>query len=535
MERRFNVTGSCSPQRHYMVRLDDRLKKIKEDYIDYGSYFVINRGRQYGKTTTLKALAKYLSGDYVVFFLDFQQMSTSTFADDTTFVKGFVNRLLIALKRMTFADKEKITELLTMLKERHLDAGMEDLFECLSSICELCSRPIVLIIDEVDSAGNNQVFIDFLAQLRGYYLARDEMPVFHSVVLAGVYSIKNLKLKLRPESEHQYNSPWNIAADFDVDMSFSTSQIAGMLEEYEADYHTGMNVQEMAEEIYQYTSGYPVLVSSICKYIDEKLLGRDNFEKLDKAWTEAGIEEAVRHILTDRMPLFESMIRHLDDYPEMKQMLQSMLFQGVEYTYNQDVKEISLAAMFGYVVSHAGKVRVSNRIFETRLYNYFLSEAELPGSGSSREIASMARRDRSYFFHDGMLDMDTVMRRFVRTFSDLYGEEDIRFVEEYGRKFFLLYLIPIINGTGNYYIEAQTRNERRTDVIVDYLGEQFIIELKIWRGNEYNERGERQLADYLEYYRKDRGYLLSFNFNQKKEVGVKELQIGDKTIVEAVV
>lgn len=134
-----------------------------------------------------------------------------------------------------------------------------------------------------------------------------------------------------------------------------------------------------------------------------------------------------------------------------------------------------------------------------------------------------------------MLDMDTVMRRFVRTFTDLYGEEDIRFVEEYGRKFFLLYLIPIINGTGNYYIEAQTRNERRTDVIVDYLGEQFIIELKIWRGNEYNERGERQLADYLEYYRKDRGYLLSFNFNQKKEIGVKELQIGDKTIVEAVV
>lgn len=131
--------------------------------------------------------------------------------------------------------------------------------------------------------------------------------------------------------------------------------------------------------------------------------------------------------------------------------------------------------------------------------------------------------------------MDTVMRRFVRTFTDLYGEEDIRFVEEYGRKFFLLYLIPIINGTGNYYIEAQTRNERRTDVIVDYLGEQFIIELKIWRGNEYNERGERQLADYLEYYRKDRGYLLSFNFNQKKEIGVKELQIGDKTIVEAVV
>lgn len=105
----------------------------------------------------------------------------------------------------------------------------------------------------------------------------------------------------------------------------------------------------------------------------------------------------------------------------------------------------------------------------------------------------------------------------------------------YGRKFFLLYLKPIINGTGNYYLEAQTRDARRTDVIVDYLGEQFIVELKIWHGSEYNERGEKQLADYLEYYHKDKGYMLSFNFNQKKEVGVKEIRVGNRTIVEAVV
>ena len=94
---------------------------------------------------------------------------------------------------------------------------------------------------------------------------------------------------------------------------------------------------------------------------------------------------------------------------------------------------------------------------------------------------------------------------------------------------------PIINGTGNYYLEAQTRDERRTDVIVDYLGEQFIVELKIWRGNEYNERGEAQIMDYLEYYHKDKGYMLSFNFNKRKEVGVREIRIGSKTIVEAVV
>ena len=62
-----------------------------------------------------------------------------------------------------------------------------------------------------------------------------------------------------------------------------------------------------------------------------------------------------------------------------------------------------------------------------------------------------------------------------------------------------------------------------------------MIELKVWRGNAYHERGEGQLSAYLEYYHLDRGYMLSFNFNKKKEIGVKELRIGKKVLVEAVV
>lgn len=101
------------------------------------------------------------------------------------------------------------------------------------------SQPVVLMIDEVDSASNNQGFIDFLAMLRGYYLKLEDIPTFHSVILAGVYDIKNLKLKIRPVEDHQYNSPWNIAARFNLDMNFTADQISGMLQEYENDCHTG--------------------------------------------------------------------------------------------------------------------------------------------------------------------------------------------------------------------------------------------------------------------------------------------------------
>lgn len=128
-----------------------------------------------------------------------------------------------------------------------------------------------------------------------------------------------------------------------------------------------------------------------------------------------------------------------------------------------------------------------------------------------------------------------ILEKFVEYFDDIYGDRDEKFLEADGRRYFMLFLKPIINGTGNYYIEARTRNNEQTDMIIDYLGQQYIIEMKIWHGNAYNERGEKQLSDYLEYYHVDKGYMLSFNFNKNKKIGVKEVVLGEKLLIEAVV
>jgi len=139
------------------------------------------------------------------------------------------------------------------------------------------------------------------------------------------------------------------------------------------------------------------------------------------------------------------------------------------------------------------------------------------------------------FVVDGHLNMRRILEKFVVHFNDLYSDHDETFLEEEGRKYFLLYLRPIINGTGNYYIESQTRGLRRTDVIVDYNGEQHVIEMKIWRGQEYNDRGEKQLAEYLDDYHINKGYMVSFNFNKNKKIGVHEIVIDDKLLIEVVV
>lgn len=529
MERYFNTEGLCKPEKHYMVRLDDRLSKIKRLFVDREKYFVINRGRQYGKTTTLRALAEYLKEDYLVISMDFQMLGTASFENEDVFSHTFAEVLTGKLEQVEAENKQELIELLVSF-DKGERGTLRNLFVRISKVCEKAEKPIVLMIDEVDSASNHEVFLDFLALLRGYYLEREDKAAFHSVILAGVYDIKNLKLKMRPESEHKFNSPWNIAAKFNIDMSFSAEQISGMLQEYEEDYHTGMEISEISQCIYEYTSGYPYLVSAICKFLDEELPGKAGFENMSDVWTKAGILEAIKFLLKENIPLFESMVKELDIYKDLRNTIEEILYQGKEVFYSPDVKSINMGMMFGLLKEKDNHVVISNRIFEMRLLNMFIAEEAVKS-----EAYLYGQRDKNQFIRESGLNMDLVLEKFVEYFTELYDEKDEKFVESYGRKFFLLYLKPIINGVGNYYMEAQTRDARRTDVIVDYLGEQFVVELKIWRGNEYNERGEEQLVGYLDYFHREKGYMLSFNFNKKKEIGVKEIKVRGKTIVEAVV
>ena len=187
----------------------------------------------------------------------------------------------------------------------------------------------------------------FLGQLRAQYINRFQQPAFKSVILAGVYDVKNLRHKIRPDEEHKYNSPWNIAADFKIDMSFSKTEIAGMLQEYEKDHHTGMNVDEIAILLYQHTSGYPFLVSRLCQIMDEDIAINYDENGLKSVWTRQGFFTAVRMLLAEKNTLFESLSEKLNRYPELNDMLQSLLFTGKAIAYNYYEPAISVATMFG--------------------------------------------------------------------------------------------------------------------------------------------------------------------------------------------
>ena len=519
--RKFNTTGTCYPQIHYMVDITKRLNDIANRVAD-GEYITINRGRQYGKTTTLYHLTQRLSKDYVVFSISFEQMGKTEFATEESLTYYFLDRLRLKLRTISNLNdyvKDTITSTVAKYSEKkEIDFSL--LNEFIPDLCEKSEKPIVLIIDEVDSASNYESFIKLLRLLRDKYLNRMDLPTFHSVILAGVYDIKNLKLKVRPDSDHQYNSPWNIAVPFDEDMALQKDGIEQMLQEYEADHNTGMDVSEMAQLVWDYSSGYPFFVSRLCQLIDTK-----HFE-----WNHNGFLMAEKYLLDEKNTFFDDLAKKLEDFPKMKQLLKDILYNGYEESFNTYYKHIEIAAMFNYIKNVNGKVMIFNRIIETWMYNLFMVEEAI-----ENRLYKEGQIDRSQFVEDNTLQMDRILEKFAQHFNDIYGDKDDKFCEDEGRRYFMLYVKPIINGTGNYYIEAQTRNLSRTDMIIDYLGKQYIIEMKIWRGNAYNERGEHQLTEYLDYYHINKGYMLSFNFNKSKVSGMKTLTFGDKEIVEAVV
>lgn len=331
----------------------------------------------------------------MVVSLDFQRMSSLFFQDEQKFVASFSEELLYAVNNIP---EEIASRLCAFADGTARLNSLQSLFRVLSLWCAGTEKPVVLIIDEVDTATNNQVFVDFLAQLRASYLSRDLTPTFQSVILAGVYNIQNMKRKLRADEEHKQNSPWNIAADFEVEMSFSAEDIAGMLREYEEDYHTGMAIQQMADLLYDYTSGYPFLVSRLCKLMDEKLADSEEFPSKKSVWTKQGFLEAVKLLLAEKNSIFESLIGKLNDYPDLKKMIYQLLFQGQTITYNADDSATDMLLMFGFVKAERETVQIANRIFETRLYNYFLTLPEVQNG----EMYRLALWNKNQFIKNGI-------------------------------------------------------------------------------------------------------------------------------------
>ena len=504
--REFNVTGLCIPSKHYMADISEKIRQIMA-MVEKGKYFTINRARQYGKTTTLWLLDDELAKKgYTIAHISFEGVGDTPFENEKNFCQSIIGQIHYELKRRKIKG-------FTLWKNNSVTT-FKKLDEFLNKVCE--NKKIVLIIDETDKTSNNLVFLRFIGMLRDKYLLREKSgATFQSVILCGVYDIKNLKLKMLQAGTHQLqdgekriNSPWNIAVEFKIDMSLNEKEIASMLREYENDHKTGMNIEAISKEIRAYTNGYPYLVSRICQRIEEDL---------NRDWTISGVQNAVKEILFEQSTLFDDIFKNIESYSDLKELLRELTVGNRAYSYNIDNQAIQFASIFGIVEKRGTLVAIHNRIFEVRITNYFASEKEMERNRiiPSSIINLVAGKEK--------FDMPLFLEKFTNHYYEIYHNKDIDFLERECRLLFITYLRPYINGTGFYHLESETRDGERTDVIIDYLSEQFVVELKLWYGDVAHEEAFEQIVGYLDSKNKDVGYLLTFDFRKGKNVGKPQI------------
>ena len=495
--KRFNTTGLCNPKKHYMVDISEKIEKIKV-LIENEEYFVINRPRQYGKTTTLTALENSLNEKYLVIDISFEGTDEESFSNTKSFCRLFVGLISESLE---YIDEEINKEFKKISKNVE---SLLDLSKAITRFIKLIDKEIILIIDEVDKSSNNQVFLNFLGMLRNKYLDREKgkAVTFKSVILAGVYDIKNLKLKLRPEEERKYNSPWNIAVPFNVDMSLYKEGIENMLNEYALDKNLAFDTSKAAEFIYFYTNGYPFLVSRLCQIIDEDL---------GASWSEENMIRAVKLLLDENNTLFDDLVKNMENNKELQHLIEGIVIDGKIISFNLSNPIINLGAIFGIFSKRDNKVSISNRIYEQYIYDYLSSKIEV--SNNVLEKYNF----KSDFIQGNGLNIEKILLRFQQFMKEQYSKKDAIFLEREGRLLFLAFIKPIINGVGFDFKEVQISEEKRLDIVIVYNNNKYIIELKVWRGEEYHEKGLKQLANYLDINYQDRGYLLIFNVKKNKE------------------
>jgi hypothetical protein len=231
---------------------------------------------------------------------------------------------------------------------------------------------------------------------------------------------------------------------------------------------------------------------------------------LAQNWTLKGVRDAVKLILDEDSTLFDDMTKKIEENRELSDLMFDLSVARIKYVYNVDDPITKFGLMFGFLKKEDDGLQIHNKIFEIRLANYFVMK-----NARNWRKNNMTQTWSSEIIKNNIFDMELCLNRFKEHYAGIFIGKDVNFLEREGKLIFLTYLIPLINGTGFYHFESETRDSGKMDLVITYLKQQFILELKLWRGDSKHEDAYQQLANYLQSKNIDRGYLLTFDFRRR--------------------
>ncbi len=497
MSRFFNTTGLCNPEDHYTVDPFRGIYHKIKHLIDSKQYYLIHAPRQTGKTTFLHELAHKLNkeGKY---FSTVCSLESAGFPSITVEDANLVFMKTIHRQASIFLHSQHLPP-----DPSEFDKNANLLEDYLTKWCKELPKPLVLLIDEVDSLYDD-VLISVLRQLRNGFQSRpSQFP--QSIALVGLRDIREYRLKARADNPSiGAGSPFNIKAESFFLPVFSREEVRSLLDQHTQD--TGQVFSDAVfEKLYTFSGGQPWLTNALANEMVYKMLNNDYSQEI----TPELVEQAKENLIAQRQTHLDSLADKIND-PRVRPIVLNII-SGGDLPFDGADDNLRYCRDLGIITSKS-PVQFANPIYReiiTRILNVGFQES------INQDIAQTSW----YLDPDGSLNMDKLMEAF----TDFYRWTSESWLERFqykeaGHQLLLMaFLQRIINGGGRIEREMALGNGR-TDLAIFWKSQVIPVEIKLNHDARSQPLGLKQLARYMDKLGQKKGYLVIFEKKSSEEL-----------------
>jgi hypothetical protein len=487
MKKFFNTSGPCKRDRHYLVDRPHDAASLSE-LVDAEKYFVHHAPRQTGKSTLFIDFCSRLNqeGDYTALYINVEGAQT-TRNDVERCLKAVLSEVWGQQQvQLPHGEQFDTQPFIERLNENTLN-------EYLTQWCMNNPKPIVLVIDEIDSLIGDSL-IAVLRQIRSGFANRPRaFP--QSVVLNGVRDLRDYRIYSKAEDTWLTGgSCFNIKSESIRLEDFSLEQVLDLYAQHTDEHDQGFE-NGVVEEIYRLTQGQPWLCNALgdqlCFHIgkDKKKLNMEDFY----AAKEALILRRDTHIDQLYAKLEEERVRNI----VLPIVLGEQLLRPKE-------ADVQYCIDLGLVNKQKGVLCIANPIYQEILPRELAWSTQ---SGFAIEV--------SEFFKQGLLNMEKLMRKFVEFYRENADEEF--FYKEITPHILLQAFLQRILNSGGRIEREYALGRKRMDLGVIYKDQRIAIEIKIKSSEKSREESLDQIWDYMDQLgSKEAGYLCIFDRSFEK-------------------
>jgi len=475
-----------------MLPPERRLGRVME-LIEDGKYFTLHAGRQTGKTTSAQWLVEhYNSGDHFrAMWVDVETAKDNP--DPAMAFRTFLNKLDDAVA-MYLSDLGVPIE-----RARLLDDPGTAVLRYLRDLAARSPRPLVVFMDEADCLVGTTM-ISFLTQLRDGYLARNKTPFPHSVALVGMRAIRDYPLTLEDRQVVSWlgsASPFNVTAEAATLLAFTADEVVELLTQHTE--KTGQRFEaDAAARIFELSLGQPWLVNALADQIVDRDL-RDRSAPI----TAAHVDSAKETIILERRTHIDSLVHKLRE-PRVRHIIDAML-AGERITGDSLDDDFAYVRGLGLIRQREGQFEIANPIYRE----------VIPRALTFIQQMQIYEKPAAYVLPDGSLDVPKLLanwQRFWREDGHL-AAAGFSYQESGPHLMLMAFLQRIVNGGGR--VEREYGLGRGAlDLIIEWRGARHVIEVKLRRDTQTEERALEQVTGYLDSLGLLEGWLVMFDLRK---------------------